>query len=80
MSNESYERAEPSDRSTAEQGAEGAVDDAALRAAFVAGYKQALRDTAKPVVFDERFWMDRRGLEPEARALEYVTQAVRDDA
>lgn len=48
-----------------------AGDDAALRAAFVAGYEQALRDTAKPVVFDGA-WMDRRGLEPEDRAQEYV--------
>ena len=48
-----------------------AGNDAALRAAFVAGYRQAEQDLADPVVFVGP-WMSRRGLDPEARAQEYV--------
>ena len=62
MSNESDQRPEPSERST----------EALLREAFLAGWAEALRATAKPAVFDKRMWMDRRGLEPHERALQYV--------
>lgn len=54
MSNESDQRPEPSERST----------EALLREAFLAGWAEALRATAKPAVFDKRMWMDRRDLLP----------------
>lgn len=71
MTDDSYPGAEALYPMTDTDPLEEAGDAAALRAAFVAGYKQAERDLADPVVFVGP-WMTRRGLYPEDRAQEYV--------
>lgn len=45
------------------------------KAAFLAGYAQAIKDTAYPALFDGG-WMDRRDLYPEDRAEEYLEQTL----
>lgn len=45
------------------------------KAAFLAGYAQAIKDTAYPVLFDGG-WMDRRDLYPEDRADEYLERTL----
>ncbi len=47
----------------------------AEKEAFLAGYAQAIKDTAYPVLFDGG-WMDRRDLYPEDRADEFLQKTL----
>ena len=47
----------------------------AEKEAFLAGYAQAIKDTAYPVLFDGG-WMDRRDLYPEDRADEFLEKTL----